>query len=69
MDEKEEYINEHVLKQSAYQINKSHPLREHMFSMLFVTALRPEYMLYCSMNISKDNKEQDEIELDDKKLI
>ena len=62
IDDKEEYVNEHVLKQSANQITKIHPLREDMFSMLFVTALRPEYMLYCSMKLSEDNKEQNEID-------
>ena len=46
---KEEKINEEILKQGAHVISKNFSLREDMFSMLFVTSLRPEYKLYCEM--------------------
>ena len=35
-----------------------------MFSMLFLTALRPEYMLYCSIKMSEENVEQNENDID-----
>ena len=45
----EEAINENILKRKAHEIQKNYQMKEDMFSMLFVEALRPEYRYYCDL--------------------
>ena len=52
---KDEIINEQFLKLSSHQISKNYKMREDMFSMLFVSAVRPEYKLYCDSRLEQDD--------------
>ena len=42
-------INEQVFKRSAYPISRTLQLEENMFSLVYISTLRPEYKLYCDL--------------------
>ena len=58
VNNKEEEINEEILKLDAHAITRSYYLKEDMYSMLFVASVRPEYILYCEMKLDVENKNQ-----------
>ena len=52
----QEEENEKVWKLPSYKIRKKMTLREDMYSLLFVSLVKPQYKKYCDL-VARTNRE------------